>query len=444
MPFTDEQPFLDAIFSRPTDDGPRLMYADFLEAAGDPERAELVRLQLALAHLPGEHPRRPELTDRQAGLLAEHSSRWTEHLRHLVAGVEFRRGVPDSVAVYAGTFLSDGDELFRRTRVRRLRLLEASGVMHRLIHSPLLANVRELDLCSNDLGNGGVNLLVRSPFLKELVSLDLGFNGLDDAGVRAVARAASLPALTALSLNDNGQITANGLQTLAHSPFFAGLTSLDVSGNDISDAGVQAVVVSKSLTRLHTLRLKGNHIGDAGVAMLARSPLLARLLARSSRLELGDNAIGPAGTAVLAASPALDCCTALDLSGNYLGDRGFTALLGSPHLSRLHTLKLARNQITDAGVGGVRDLLPGVVSRLRCLDLSGNRLTSYGVGIVQTARGTSRLVLDTSGNVQTSAGGEAPVTVGQVVSGVLQDVAEAAELRRRVSHPLWRPGDRPV
>ena len=59
MTFTDEQPFLDAIFARYHDDGPRLVYADFLDAAGDPERAELVRVQLALARLTEDHPRRP-------------------------------------------------------------------------------------------------------------------------------------------------------------------------------------------------------------------------------------------------------------------------------------------------------------------------------------------------------------------------------------------------
>ena len=65
MPFTDEQPFLDAVFAQYHDDGPRLIYADFLEDAGDPARAELVRLQLALARMPDEHPRRPELANRE-------------------------------------------------------------------------------------------------------------------------------------------------------------------------------------------------------------------------------------------------------------------------------------------------------------------------------------------------------------------------------------------
>jgi uncharacterized protein (TIGR02996 family) len=70
MHFTDERPFLDAVFDRYADDRPRLVYADFLADAGEPERAELVRVQLALARLPDDDPRRPALADRQADLLA--------------------------------------------------------------------------------------------------------------------------------------------------------------------------------------------------------------------------------------------------------------------------------------------------------------------------------------------------------------------------------------
>src|SRR5438045_9615976 len=86
MPFTDEQPFLDAIFARYHDDGPRLVYADFLEDAGDPERAELVRVQIALARTADDHPRRPALVNREAELLAANLPRWTEHLAGLLAG----------------------------------------------------------------------------------------------------------------------------------------------------------------------------------------------------------------------------------------------------------------------------------------------------------------------------------------------------------------------
>lgn len=446
MPFTDEQPFLDTISARDHEDGPRLQYADFLDEAGDPERAELVRVQVALARLPDDHPRRTELADRQAELLTANSARWTEHLGDLIVSADFRRGVLDSVVMYAGTFLSDGEELFRRARVRRLCLREAARVMPKLADFPLLAGVQELDLCGNELGNRGLALLARSPFLTQLEALDLGFNGLDDEGVAALARSSDFPRLAALALNDNGRITSEGLKLLAESPFFAGLTTLDVSGNDVGDAGVVAASAGTAFPRLHTLRLKGNNIPGEGIAALARAPLFARLLARSPRLELQDNAIGPYGAAALAKSPALDRATAIDLSRNELGDHGFAALVVSRHTARLQSLRLAGNQITDAGVSAVRDHLPPLLARLRALDLSGNRLTRYGLGMLDDAKGNAPVALDVTGNVQATVGGEAPVPVGEVVPGVLRglaEAAEAAELRRRVSHPARRPGDHP-
>jgi hypothetical protein len=87
-----------------------------------------------------------------------------------------------------------------------------------------------------------------------------------------------------------------------------------------------------------------------------------------------------------------------------------------------------------------------LLARLRSLDLSGNRLTRYGIGILEAARGESGAALDVTGNVQAATGGEVPVPVGRVVPAVLRgmaEAAEAAELRRRVSHPTRRAGDRP-
>src|SRR5579863_6606402 len=125
MPFTDEQSFLDAIFARYHDDGLRFIYADFLDDSGDPERAELVRIQVALSKITEDHPRWPQLKRLQDELLSANQVRWCEHLNGLVSECEFRRGVLDSVVVDARTFLAKGDELFRRGCFRRVRLRDS-------------------------------------------------------------------------------------------------------------------------------------------------------------------------------------------------------------------------------------------------------------------------------------------------------------------------------
>lgn len=438
MHLTDERPFLDAVFERYSDDRPRLVYADFLDDSGEPERAELIRVQLALSRLSDDDIRRPALSDRQAELLAQNRAAWTAHLAGLVLSVDFRRGIPDSASVDTAAFLARGEALFDRLRVRRLRLLDAGDLMPKLARSPLLARVSELDLCSADLGNAGLALLSRSPHLKRLDALDLGFNAIDDAGVEVLSRSSLLPNLTALSLNDNDRISADGLRALAESPFFAGLTALDVSGNDINDLGVRAVVASKSMARLQTFRVHNNPIGDAGVSALVASALLGRMTKADGKLVLRGCAIGPAGGEALAASPALRNCSALDLSDNYLGDRGVCALLSSPHLGGLKALKLVRNLLTDAGVSASRDLFGALLGRVQTLDLSGNRLTRVGLSILTALRAGRPVRVDVAGNVQAPAAGDAPVAVSDLVPGLLDGVAEAARLKRLVAHPRHR------
>jgi uncharacterized protein (TIGR02996 family) len=445
MPFKEEHPFLEAIYSRFHDDGPRFIYADFLDDAGDPDRADLVRVQVALARMAEDHPRRQELIASQGELLGLHKNRWCEHLRDLVSPseCEFRRGVLDSIGMNASEFLSKGAELLERIPVRRIRLREVGRVMAELVGSKELSKILELDLCGNDLGNGGLNLLLRSEAFKHLEMLDLGFTGIDDVGMRSLARAHSLSSLTSLSLNMNEQISSAGLIEFAHSPFFTGLTTLDISGDDIDESGLQAVLDSKWLASLHTLRLSENHLGDAGVKALTRSELLGRMLARSPRLDLRSNEIGEEGARALASCPLLTRCLALDLTNNSLADGGLTHLLRSQYLHNLKVLKVARNQITDAAIVLIRDDLPRLFAHLRVLDLAENRLTGHGIRILEAAASTSTVTLHVEQNNLAAVRTDSTVSV-DLQYGPSTRVSEetvAAELRRRVAHPSLRAAD---
>jgi uncharacterized protein (TIGR02996 family) len=395
----EERVFLEPILARYSEDGPRLVYADFLDESDDPvdrARGELVRIQCALARISEDHPRRIELTHREGELLQVHLPAWTDHLRGLADGFEFRRGILEGVSVSATTFLNQGEELFRRAPIRRVRLLDVARHTDRLADCPLLGLVRELDLCGNDLGNGGVNVLLRSGYLKRVQELDLSFNNICDAGIRLVARSDAMPRLRALALSDNGKITNDGLESLANSPYLAGLRSLDISGNAVGDSGVRSITRSRYLTGLHTLRIRDNSIGDAGVVELAGSALLARMLSRCPRLDLRQNAIGPAGAQALASSLHLRRANGLDLSGNVIGDAGAIALAGSEYLTGLRRLRLRQNHIGDGGATALA--ASGLMTRLAFLDLSANRLTQRGVDALWANRGSYRTILDTAGN----------------------------------------------
>ena len=383
----EEQAFLRAALARPHSDHPRLVYADYLDDSPHPpdrDRAEFIRLQLALARLPDDHPLRGELSERQNELLLVYHDEWTRPLRGLAAGFEFRRGVIDGVTADVPTLAARGEELFRKAPVRRVRVVDAGRDVNRLIHLPILNDVRELVLCDAGLGNGGLNVLLRSLHLGRVEVLDLSFNGLCDAGAWRLAESRAVPSLVALRLNDNGLISAAGVKRLAESPHLRGLRELDLSANDVGDAGMTAVAAAGAFPKLHTLRVRANHVGDAGCEALAASDLLRRVLAHDPRLDLRQNAVTSAGLKALAASERLAGARVLDLAHNYIGDDGLLALAESPHTAGLRGVLLHQNRISDAGaVGLARSELMG---RLTRIDVSGNRLTRRGIDALWTAR----------------------------------------------------------
>ena len=400
----EESQFLPMILARYSDDSPRLILADYLDESPNPAhqaRAELIRIQCTLARLAERHPRRDELLEQQQQILSEYQETWAKPLLDLVSGIEFRRGMLDVVSMVANTFITHGGKLFERAAIRRIKLIDAASVLSRLVNSPHLMQVRELDLCGNDLGNGGVNLLLRSPYLGEVRTLDLSFNDICDGGVRLLAETRSLPKLRELILSDNGRISGDGLRTLAQSPFSAGLRKMDVSNNDINDVGIHALTRSHHLSELHTVHIDNNHIGDAGVMELLGSALLKRMLKQGKKLDLRRNAITPVGGKILAEASVMMGVADLDLSGNYLGDVGVKHLADSSHLTQLHSLSLGQNRISDIGAKTLaRSML---MPKLRYLDLASNRLTEEGIESIYHSRGDWRTTLDLSDNFSASS-----------------------------------------
>jgi len=103
MRFND---LLRAARERPEDDAPRLALAGWLERSGEPERAELVRLQCQLARLPKVARGRKKLADREALLLRRHGGRWRGPLPSPRAPWRFARGLLE-VTLTTDRFLRD-------------------------------------------------------------------------------------------------------------------------------------------------------------------------------------------------------------------------------------------------------------------------------------------------------------------------------------------------
>ncbi len=226
---SEREAFLRAIREQPHDDLPRLVYADWLDEHGEPERAEFIRLQIELDAGDLAEPRLGQLRARERELRWRHGRAWGRG--------PFHRGFPVPFAPMSGEeFVAAGDDLFRDAPLWSVRLHEAV---------PVLAGV------------------LASRHLERLYGLSLPGNALGDEGVQALAACPRLAGLRELELPDN-RIGAAGMEALAASPHLARLRTLDLSENSygdasvphFSDTSVAALAASQHLANLTTLRLR--------------------------------------------------------------------------------------------------------------------------------------------------------------------------------------------
>lgn len=239
----DHDAFLAAIVRRPDDDVPRLIFADYLDERGEPERAEFIRLQCAAARgEPASNGRIAELRDR-------FQDEWLAPLGRGVYYVEFRRGFPEHIVMSAREFVRDRLMIREQTPLRSVALLGAGRVMARLLAENHLTGLTSLHLTGGMLGDAGVERLAECPHLAGLTTLRLGHNEIGDDGTAALAQSPHLAGLRMLVLSHNA-IGDAGAWELARSPILGRLQVLDVSENEISETSVRMMQNSPWLDQL--------------------------------------------------------------------------------------------------------------------------------------------------------------------------------------------------
>ena len=418
----DENTFLDAIIADPDDDAPRLIFADWLEETGDSDRAELIRIQCALARLEENDERRPGLREREGILMRERYDVWCQDRPSGWWNGRFRRGFLAEVDVNAESFLKCAGPLLRQMPVPYIRFFEARNFLAALAASPHLARLHGLCFPHSALSADDLEALVASPFLTNLQHLCLDGNPLGPSGARRLAASARLPRLIYLGLQGT-HLGATGVEALAASRNLTGLEILTLTGNGIGGAGVEALAHAdfphlktlylgtnrltptglrvlahtRRLPQLVEIQLDNNELGTAGLEALAHSPLLARLEQLSLRharvtatglralesahlpltcLDLSENKLPPRAFLELARCP-LTALTRLTLEFNEMGDEGAEALAASPHLAGLRELFLNR---TNLGPLGMKALVSSPnLSQLRTLDVGNNHIGDGGV-----------------------------------------------------------------
>jgi hypothetical protein len=312
------------------------VYADWLDDHGEPERAEFIRVQCALAQAAPDHPNRPRWEARQEELLAAHQHAWIGPLKKLPTGWTFHRGLVEKVTLTAKVFVDRAEELFRRAPLRMVEVWSVDApLLRRLLALPHLARLQGLVL-PGGMRHAGAQVLAQTPSLAGLRALDLRGNPLGVRGMQELADSPYLTQLTHLSLEGTA-LRDDGVGVLAESPRFATLMVLDLRGNRMTVRGLRALAASPHLKRLTRLGLWYNRLGDRGAAELAASPFLAQL----RHLSLGYNGLGPRGIRALAGSPNLSGLTRLHLGVDRYGAEGALALARSPYLNPQAVLSLA-------------------------------------------------------------------------------------------------------
>lgn len=265
---THEEAFIQAIREAPSDDAPRLIYADWLEEQGQADRAEFIRVQCRLARLTEEGTQKSIVSVQAEELLRKHWDEWVGPLRTIVGPwnsrygegwmretyhsdglYRFQRGFVDILALDAEDFLRHTEQLRRLVPLRELRLWGAGRCADRLANEPELAGLSVLsftDYYHAPLTAGGAAALARSPYLNNLSALYLGKNSVGDDGVEALARAPWLTHVTVLDLSDNG-LSDRALRALAESPYLVNLRTLYLQKNYFSEAGLDTLAATPSL-----------------------------------------------------------------------------------------------------------------------------------------------------------------------------------------------------
>jgi uncharacterized protein (TIGR02996 family) len=247
---SDEQRALwSAIRANLEDDTPRLAYADWLQAQGQEDRAELIRVQCEQERLPLDlrvgRTRRPVLRAREVELLAAHRGDWPGDLRRvlkidsdpeLVAWwneyVNFHRGFINYLflefplalrLVRSGIEPEPMTELAIRNSERRpsdavvrevvnwelgrlVNSFQVKGARRSDVDSFLggrLDNLSYLGFTSGPINDEAIAALAGSPLLAPVRQLQLGRNQIGDAGAAALADSPHLSADVEVVLYDN-------------------------------------------------------------------------------------------------------------------------------------------------------------------------------------------------------------------------------------------------
>jgi uncharacterized protein (TIGR02996 family) len=433
---TDEPALLAAVAAAPDDDTPRLVYADWLDDHGRPERAEFIRVQCRLAAASPADDDYPLLLDQQAELVARLKTfdpppppRHTDPPRvHDHDLADYERGFPATVTWYVRSgnpadFRRGLPALEAHLAASPARSLETVGLTAveaaEFVNLPLLANLRGLTLAVSDdspFGRAGVAVaeaLASSPHVKHLRRLNLVADLTDDA--LAVLAGADLSGLADLTLGMSVAAT-RALARLAAASWFQNLRVLRLREH-LGDVHLETLAALPPMPRLHTLDLADNRFEWVGLRALAESKSFPSLAA----LDLSRNPLGEEGAGYL--GKAAWSVRELRLRACAIGDRGVKSLLAGKLLDGVRVLELGNADLTATGIKALA--ASPKLAAVRHLDLQYNRVGKDGFAALAASPHFQHL---TRLDIGVFSPGESRVK-GEVIADFLNTL-DAPNLRR--------------
>ena len=328
------------VLANPDDDGPRLVYADWLLAHGDP-RGEFIQAQV-LSKSASDPEQREAARWRAQVLLSRHGEAWglvSRRVRTVVERgfIQAIKGVPDAVVDELDTLLDWAcvekldlqsgltpgalEEVVKhvdRMALKALifdRCVLSQPALETLAGSQGLSSLLEIFAVSCAIVPDGLAALCGSPSLANVVQLWIGGQPL------------SLRAIEEVPPDAYEGIDGPTLRALCRWPQTNALWSLKLSHNRFGPGDFAAVVRRVPLPNLRELDLRESGCGIEDIWALAEAGVPLK------RLCLAENQIGPELGSVIAESHCLAGLELLDLAHTNLSAEGLDALMDSAYLN---------------------------------------------------------------------------------------------------------------
>lgn len=219
----DADALLRAIVRHPDDDTPRLVYADWLQENGDEDRAEFIRLQIAVAEQPNEpDPRSARIEE----LRKKNWKNWRAELPRL-SGITwasyFWRGFVSSVSADTSKWLiQQRGQVFESAPIQSLVLNDAGlATLQAVLDLPEAERLTGLTIRQCRIREGEWQALARCPRLTRLKGLRFDVTPLrlgravaqfGDDDARAFVETPHLPRLEVIHID--GVVTPTALELL--------------------------------------------------------------------------------------------------------------------------------------------------------------------------------------------------------------------------------------